>query len=196
ALPGAHAHIHQPIDDEDVDATVWIQPDGAGTHLFGLEISGGYNYTLKIDSIWADDGVTLPPEEREAATGVVVEKSRLRGSGRDVIKLTPGTDGTALLHNEIFDSGQRFAGNAECVDNVNSSEMLMIGNHLHDCATNGVYAKGGARNVRIERNLVRDTGAAGIVLGYDDTDVEWFSPETNPEYFENLQGSVTNNFVM
>src|SRR5690606_36168775 len=156
----------------------------------------GYNYTLKIDSIWADDGVTLPPEEREAATGVVVEKSRLRGSGRDVIKLTPGTDGTALLHNEIFDSGQRFAGNAECVDNVNSSEMLMIGNHLHDCATNGVYAKGGARNVRIERNLVRDTGAAGIVLGYDDTDVEWFSTETNPEYFENLQGSVTNNFVM
>src|SRR5690606_6761097 len=76
ALPGAHAHIHQPIDDEDVEATVWIQPDGAGTHLFGLEISGGYNYTLKIDSIWADDGVTLPPEEREAATGVVVEKSR------------------------------------------------------------------------------------------------------------------------
>lgn len=185
-----HVHIAVPTDDADIEQAIRFGYEAENSSLHGLEVSGGYYYTLKLDSLWLVD-----PSERQAASHASIRRNYLHHSGRDVVKLTPGVYGAIIADNTIAHSGQRDDSNAECIDNVNADAARIYGNHIHDCATNGVYAKGGASGVVIEGNLVRNTGEAGILLGYTGTGAEWFDDD-NDEGYENIEGRVRNNFVL
>src|SRR5205085_12205862 len=66
--------------------------------------------------------------------------------------------------------------------------------YIHDIATNGLYAKGGAADCVIERNRVERTGAAGIALGFVQTDAPWFDAD-NTQFYESIDSTVRNNIV-
>src|SRR5690606_31840983 len=80
------------------------------------------------------------------------------------------------------------------IDNVNGDGMVVEDSHIHDTATTGLYFKGGARNVVIQRNRIENTGDAGILVGFD-TSPEYFDLSVNPQYYEAIGGIVRNNVV-
>ncbi|MDX2071896.1 MAG: right-handed parallel beta-helix repeat-containing protein [Haliscomenobacter sp.] len=184
---------------EDISSCLWYnEPEIDGGTLERLEIVGGYYYGLKFESNWDWDN-SVPFSKRRGTSNITVRNCIIHDTGRDAIKLTPACKGIKILNCEIYNSGKgpgaQLDFNAEGIDNVNAPDMLVKGCKIHDIATTGVYAKGGARNCRIEGNTITNCGEGGIYLGFY-TDAEWFDTQSNPEYFENLDGIVINNLIM
>lgn len=194
--PGEWAHIACPINIPDT-VCVQIDPDASGSRLSRLEISGGNLYAVFLQTDWyRPDGTT-----GTGASNVVIEDSKLHHSGRDVIKITPKCNDVTIRRNEIYASGAIYPPgtppeekNAEGIDNVNGANMLVEDNYIHDTATTGVYFKGGARDVVVQRNRIENAGEAGILVGFD-TSPDFFDIAENPQYYEAVRGIVRNNVV-
>lgn len=194
--PGEWAHIACPINVADT-VCIQIDPDASGSRLSRLEISGGYYYAVFLQTDWERPGNPAGT----GASNVIIEDSKLHGSGRDVIKITPKSNNVTIRRNEIYDSGAGYPPgtppeekNAEGIDNVNAANMLVEDNYIHDTATTGVYFKGGATDAIVQRNRIENTGEAGILVGFD-TSPEYFDTATNPNYYEAIRGIVRNNIV-
>src|SRR5690606_27656004 len=110
------------------------------------------------------------------------------------IKITPKANNAVVRGVEIRNTGVREGGNADGIDNVNGDGMVVEDSYIHDTATTGLYFKGGARNVVIQRNRIENTGDAGILVGFD-TSPEFFDLSVNPQYYEAIGGIVRNNVV-
>jgi parallel beta-helix repeat protein len=194
--PGEWARIACPIDVADT-VCVQIDPEASGSRLSRLEISGGNLYAVFLQTDWyRPDGTS-----GTGASNVVIEDSKLHHSGRDVIKITPKCNDVTIRRNEIYASGQIYPPgtppeekNAEGIDNVNGANMLVEDNYIHDTATTGVYFKGGARDVVVQRNRIENAGEAGILIGFD-TSPDFFDIAENPQYYEAVRGIVRNNVV-
>lgn len=199
ALGTAKPRIVVPTATEDGnEIAVEIDPDADGTRLIGLEIEGGYYYGVSCETKW-DWG---DPDDRSGANRLVIAYNNLHHSGRDAIKVKPNCDDVLIANNIVHHTGVRDDSNAEGIDNVNGDRMVVLDNHFYDIATTGVYFKGGAADVRVERNLIERVGAgvsedsagAGILVGFD-TDVEYFDLTQNPGMYEALRGRVMNNII-
>ncbi len=193
---GERAHIHCDINTVDT-VTVQIDPEASGSRIANLELSGGYYYTLFLQTDWDSSG----NPGGSGASNIVIEDCLIHDSGRDAVKITPKSNDVTIRRCEISDSGRRYPlgtpaedKNAEGIDNVNGSRMKVQDNHIHDTATTGVYFKGGASDVVIERNVIEHTGAAGILVGFD-TSPEYFDTIANPQYYEAIRGVVRNNII-
>lgn len=184
---GEWATIQVPTDVEDLDACVTLDVDADDAVLRRLEIVGGYYYGVFAMTRW-DWG---DPEDRSGPQRVLVEECVIHHTGRDGIKITPGTDGFQVIRCEIYQTGVRNQENAEGIDNVNGDGTTIQDCYLHDIATTGVYLKGGAREGIIERTRVERCGGLGIALGFD-TSPEYFDLEVNPQRYENVDGIVRN----
>ena len=195
--PGEMAHIHCDIANIDTVA-VQIDPGASGSRLSRLEISGGYYYGVFLQTNW-EQGVN---ESGHGALDVIIEDSMIHDTGRDAIKITPHSDRATIRRCEIWNSGAIYPPgtplddkNAEGIDNVNGSGMLVEDNWIHDTATTGVYFKGGAADVVVQRNRIENPGFAGILVGFD-TSPEYFDLDENPGYYEAVRGIVRNNIVV
>lgn len=186
---GEFASIVAPNDDPGVEVTIRIGEDAHNVKLAHLDISGGYYYAIKSEST-VDTGAPDP----HGPTGLKIKYSRIHDSGADVIKLTPKTDYSQIVGNEIFNSGRTNPENAEGIDAVQANFAVVRGNNVHDTTTNGIYYKGGSRNTLIENNWVSNTAHSGILLGQS-SDENWFDTEVNPNYFESIDGVVRNNVI-
>ena len=197
SYPGEWATIEAPIDVEDITSCLWYhEPQTRGGTLKNLEIKGGYYYGIKLESDW---NWGYPVNERSGVSGLTIHGCRIHDTGRDCIKITPACDDITIESCEIFNSGIGAANagdpNAEGIDCVNGDRLTVRFCYIHDISTTGVYAKGGAKDCLIESNLVKNCGENGILLGFY-TDEEWFDPENNPELYENINGTVCNNYVI
>lgn len=194
--PGEWAHIACPINLEDT-VCIQIDPEASGSRISRLEISGGNLYAIFLQTDWyRPDGT-----DGTGASDIVIEDSKLHGSGRDVIKITPKCNNVTIRRNEIYASGAIYPPgtppeekNAEGIDNVNGANMLVEDNYIHDTATTGVYFKGGARDAIVQRNRIENAGEAGILVGFD-TSPDFFDLAENPQYYEAVRGIVRNNVV-
>lgn len=194
--PGEWAHIACPINVPDT-VCVQIDPDASGSRLSRLEISGGFYYAVFLQTDWFRPG----GENGSGASNIVIEDSKLHGSGRDVVKITPKCNNVTIRRNEIYNSGAGYPPgtppeekNAEGIDNVNGANMVVEDNYIHDTATTGVYFKGGASDALVQRNRIENAGEAGILVGFD-TSPEFFDIAANPGYYEAIRGIVRNNVV-
>lgn len=196
AREGERPHVHCPLDTTDT-STIRIDAAASGSRLIGLEISGGHEYGVMMHTDWYAGG----GEEWTGASDVLIEDLLIHHTGRDGIKIAPRADRVTIRRTRIHDTGARYpAGtpaadrNADGIDNVNGSRMVVEDSHIHDIPSNGLYFKGGAGDVVVQRNRVEDIGAAGIRVGFD-TSPEFFDLRTNPEYYEAVRGIVRNNVV-
>jgi len=196
SYPGEWAVIECPIDVPDT-VCVQIDPEASGSRLSGLEIRGGNLYGLFLQTHWDSRN----NREGRGASGVVVEDCRIHGTGRDAVKITPKSDDVTIRRCEIFDTGRIYPPgtpdddkNAEGIDNVNGSRMVVEDSWIHDTATNGLYFKGGAADVLVQRNRIERTGGGGIMVGFD-TSPEYFDTAVNPRWFEAVRGIVRNNVI-
>jgi hypothetical protein len=193
---GEWAHIACPLNVPDT-VCVQIDPDASGSRLSRLEISGGWYYGVFLQTDWDSGGNPTGT----GASNIVIEDSKIHDTGRDAIKITPKCNDVTIRRTEIWNSGAGYPPgtppddkNAEGIDNVNGSRMTVADSHIHDTATTGVYFKGGAADVVIERNRIENTGAAGILVGFD-TSPEFFDTTVNPGWYEAVRGIVRNNCV-
>ena len=202
---GEWAVIDLPLDhDPDRDkqsSTIRfdVYDDGSsGGKLQSIEVIGGF-YAVSFETKW-DWG----QPDRSGASNIIIEDCILHDSRNDVIKLKPNCDNITIRYNEIYNSGRAFIGysnfntgdrNAEGIDNVNSDNMHVHNNHIHDICSTGVYAKGGATDALIENNLIERPYAAGIAIGFH-TNLEFFDTVVNPQYYENINGVARNNLII
>ena len=147
------------------------------------EISGGRYYGIFLQTDWDAQG---NPGGR-GASNIVIEDVYVHDTGRDAIKITPKSDYVTIRRAEIARSGAGYAPgtplddkNAEGIDNVNGSFAIVEDSYIHDTATTGVYFKGGATDVIVQRNRIENVGIAGVLVGFD----------TSPEYFDTVQPAV------
>ena len=181
----------------DEDSGVYFDVDSKGGRLQNVEVMGGF-YAVCMETKW-DWG---DPSDRTGASDIIIEGCKLHDSRYDVVKVKPNCDNITIRNNEIYNSGQAFAGrpkngedNAEGIDNVNGDNMTVTGNYIHDICATGIYAKGGAMDALIENNRIERVYAAGIMVGFD-TSPEYFDLTVNPGYYENIRGIVRNNLII
>jgi len=179
------------------DSGVYFDVDSSGGKLQGVEVKGGW-YAVALETRWDWDD----PTNRAGASNIVIEDCILHDSRYDVIKIKPNCDNVIIRYNEIYNSGQAFAGktpngedNAEGIDNVNGDNMVVQNNYIHDICSNAIYAKGGATDMLIENNRIERAYGGGILVGFD-TSPEFFDLTVNPHYYENIGGIVRNNLII
>jgi parallel beta-helix repeat protein len=186
---GSNARIHCATTVTN-SSTVQIDPGASGSVLRNLEISGGFFYGIFLQTNW--DQTDNP--NGSGASNVLIEDVKVHDTGRDGIKITPKSNNVTIRRAEIYASGVRDNSNAEGIDNVNGDSMIVEDSNIYNTATTGVYFKGGARNVIVQRNRIENTGGAGILVGFD-TSPEFFDLVANPNYYEAIGGIVRNNIV-
>ena len=196
APAGEMAHIHCDLTVED-SVTIQIDPEASGSRLSRLEISGGYYYGVFLQTDWDQRG---NPGGR-GASNIVIEDVKIHDTGRDGVKITPKCDHVTIRRTEIWNTGAIYPAstslddkNAEGIDNVNGSFMTVEDSYIHHTATTGLYFKGGATDVIVQRNRIENTGVAGILVGFD-TSPEFFDIVANPQYYEAIRGVVRNNVI-
>ena len=196
AETGESAHIQCDMQVKD-SVVVQIDPEASGSRVADLELSGSMYYGIQLQTDWyRGEG-----QQKTGASNIVLENLRIHDTGRDAIKITPKCDHVTIRNSEIWNTGAADPPgtplerrNAEGIDNVGGSHMLVEDNHIHDIATTGLYFKGGASDVLIQRNRIENTGMAGILVGFD-TSEEFFDLQANPEYYESIRAIVRNNIV-
>ena len=183
--------------DHDEDSGVYFDVDSSGGRLQNVEVIGGF-YAVCMETKW-DWG---DPADRGGASDIIIEGCKLHDSRYDVVKVKPNCDNITIRNNEIYNSGQAFAGNekngednAEGIDIVNGDNVTIQNNYIHDICSNAIYAKGGAIDALIENNRIERAYGGGILVGFD-TSPEFFDTAVNPHYYENIRGVVRNNLII
>src|SRR5690606_16687422 len=194
--PGERAHIHCDIATPET-VVVQVDPTASGSRISTLELSGGRVYGVMMQTNWYQGG----PASEHGASNVVLEDLLIRDTGRDGIKITPKSDNVTIRRVEIRNTGAAYppgtpvdAMNADGIDNVNGSGMVVEDSHIHDVATTGLYFKGGAADVLVQRNRIENAGMAGILVGFD-TSPDYLDPGVNPAWHESVRAVVRNNVV-
>ncbi len=163
-----------------------------GGRLERLEIVGGYYYGVHFSSDWGS--IPNPEHNVSAARGCEIVDCIIHDTGRDGIKMSAGCDDILIKRCEIHHTGVRDPSNADGVDIVNSDRIRVQECHIHDIATNGAYAKGGARDVVFENNYIHDTGECGLIAGFY-ADEELFDA-SNPQFYETIDLIMRNNVIL
>ena len=196
SYPGERAHIHCTVGTPDT-VVVQVDPAASGSRISNLELSGSSYYGVMMQTNWEQGG----PAGGYGASNVILEDLLIRDTGRDGIKITPKANNVTIRRVEIRGTGAIYPPgthvddkNADGIDNVNGSGMLVEDSWIHDVATTGLYFKGGAADVVVQRNRIENTGVAGILVGFD-TSPEFFDLQANPGYYESIRGIVRNNVI-
>ncbi len=190
SYPGEWAVLDRTSDSDN--AGVYFYVGSNGGKLQCIEVMGGY-YAFSTETMW-DWGEA----DISGASNILIENAKLHDSANDVVKIKPNSDNITIRKSEIYNSGKAQTPgdcNAEGIDNVNGDNTVVQDNYIHNTCSTGVYLKGGATNGLIEGNVIENTGAAGILVGFD-TSPEYFDTAVNPDYYENIGGIVRNNLIM
>lgn len=168
------AVITTPTGNPAILATVKIS--ASGVTLRNLDITGGYEHALSVDS-----------------TGATLLRCRASASGSDCLQLKPGADNAVVRQCEFFDSGLRDPVGADGIDIRNSDDVAVRDCHLHDIAATGICTRGGSLNTLIERCLLTDCGSGILLGGYSATaDID---TGQNPGYRECIDATARNCII-
>jgi hypothetical protein len=130
---------------------------------------------------------------------IVLRNNEVTGVGRagDCIKVNQSDD-IWILDNDLHNADTA-TGSSQGIDLVAVHRALLAGNHVHDIRdSQGIFAKGGASDVVIERNLIErieseSADAIGIVVG-GMTDPPFFVPQDAP--YEATRVIARNNIII
>jgi len=203
-------HITKPFGPNSQLNIIQVGFTATYITLKNLELSGGICYVIKFDNDFGYSGAT-----NKAAIGGTIENCIIHHSGTDAIKITPLCDDLTIKNCEIYHTGVAFesdenrkiayekgclgrideAKNNQGIDNVNSDKMLVQGCSIRDIPGDNpaIFFKGGARDCIVERNFF-ENAYSGIWIG-GQTDIDFFTTDDNPSYYNNFNGIVRNNII-
>ncbi len=181
AYPKEKPHLVAPGTAGDA---VFFHAKAAGSQLVGLEIEGGKEDAVMINSAGSNRGGWT------SCTDVLIERCKIHGCGTNAIKLCPGCDRCIVTRCELHDAKSvGFCAN-------NASFVILQDCHIHDVDAVGAWVKGGVLRAIIERNLVENVGQ-GIDLGQG-TGFPFFTLAREPgnALYESLDCVARNNVVV
>ncbi len=191
----ARIHCNMSVNDS---VTIQIDTAASGSTLRQLEISGGQYYGIQLQTNWYPDPCCATAS---GPSNILLDDLKIHDTGRDGIKLTPKSNNVTIRNSEIWNTGAIYPPgtsldnrNADGIDSVNVSNLVIEDNYIHDISTTGLYFKGGSSDVLVQRNRIENTGMAGILVGFD-TSVEFFDLSINPQFYESIRGTVRNNII-
>lgn len=187
---GEVAKIVAPNTNSSIQVAIRVWNDADNVTLSNLDISGGYYYGIKTETLY-DTGATT---NANGPQHLLMSNLKVHDSGRDCIKLVPKTDYSIIENSEIYNSGRRDPSNAEGIDAVQANYSILRDSYIHDTTTNGVYYKGGDIGTVIERNRIANCAYSGILMGQS-TDEASMDPSVNPQYYESIDSIVRNNII-
>ena len=153
---------------------VYMDESAAHWILEGIEMSGGNQYTIKIDS-----------------PNVHMVKCNLHGSRNDVVKLVQSSNDVVLYANEIHHTSSGIGANAQGIDIVGADRVWIAHNYVHDLSSIGMYAKGNSRNIVFEHNRLENISSRAIMLGQStDANLLWDG------LYETYDSIIRNNIVI
>ncbi|KQU73470.1 hypothetical protein ASE08_13435 [Rhizobacter sp. Root16D2] len=190
-----------------------IQRTGTGPTIYFYNsacdedaIGTGTGNTDCFASWWTIQGLEVRGSTSGGDDGNVIKidtaKVRIQGntlccSVADIVKLVRTANDTEVLDNEIYQNTSLVTPgtNAQGVDIVGANNPRVAGNYVHDVPDFGMYAKGNARNVIFENNLLYNIGRSdnghAIMLGQE-TDTDRLTDGA----YESYDGIVRNNVVV
>ena len=190
-----------------------LQRTGAGPTIYFYNsacdedtIGTGTGNTDCFASWWTIQGLEVRGSTAGGDDGNVIKidtaKVRIQGntlccSVADIVKLVRTANDTEVLDNEIYQNTSLVTPgtNAQGVDIVGANNPRVAGNYVHDVPDFGMYAKGNARNVIFENNLLYNIGRSdnghAIMLGQE-TDTDRLVDGN----YESYDGIVRNNVVV
>ncbi len=186
SYPGEWAVLHCPDSD---DITLQFRLGSDGSRLERVEVTGAF-YGIKFQSNW-DWGEPT----RYGASNITITDCKIHDTANACVKVTPGCDDITFEGCEIYNSGVTDPGSAEAIDNVNGDRMTVRGCYIHDIRGAGLYAKGGAIGMVVDRCMIVNCDGGGVMIGFD-TSPEWFDLEINPDYYESIDGMVANCIIV
>lgn len=141
-----------------------------------LEIANADYYAVKIDTPY-----------------VKLLNNKIHDSVYDVIKVVKSANFVTIFGNEIYFTGASAVTprNAQGVDIVGADNVWVANNYVHDIPSVGLYAKGNARNIVFENNIVENVTARGIMLGQS-TDADKLIDGN----YESYDGIIRNNLII
>ena len=141
----------------------------------GLTISGGTSYAVKID-----------------VPDVKIVGNKITASQDDLVKLVSTANNIVIYGNEIYANNAPIGANAQGVDMVGAQDVWVAHNYVHDVVSISMYAKGNARNIVFEDNLVENGMDRGIMLGQS-TGVQYLQPGQTYESYDSV---IRNNLIV
>ncbi len=167
---GVHATASRPVWIRSVDgplkAVFNCGGAGIGFHLVSAKyvaIDGFDINTTQLDGIEIDSGIG--PSFPDLSDHITIMNNHVHGTGAAGIHVTQATN-IDVFANEI-DTTEGFGPNAggQGIDLVAVSGARIVGNNVHDIATNtAIQVRGGALNTRIAANRITSS-LEGIHLG-------------------------------
>ncbi|KXZ43751.1 hypothetical protein GPECTOR_81g201 [Gonium pectorale] len=196
-----------PRDTPCIRAGEGLYGGAAALNLTGFDVvmGGGASGTCIQLNEGAGSGVSAYWAFYLAATGraptvTTIADLTLSGCGLHGIKLSTFVRGVELLGLTI--QSPRGAG----IEVRGGGDLTVRGNTILSPGETGIRLGGGSRNVLVERNLIRNFGGRGILLGSDSTevmymDVDWALSQSQaggaagPDWHDSINTVVRNNIL-
>lgn len=134
----------------------------------GLDLVGGNEYVVKID-----------------VPDVQLIGNNLHGSHNDIVKLVHTAANIVIERNRIHNNDAKDGANAQGVDIVGASNVLVAYNRVYDIPSIGMYAKGNASHVVFEHNVLDHIYSRGIMLGQS-TGLQFLIPGRTYESYDSV----------
>jgi len=210
AVPGATILIHEGtypggVFIENLQGTVndWIVIRAAegetvifegGTNAWQftdaayLEISGFTFQHQTGNGLNFDDGGSYETPAHHVIFDHCTFRDMNASGNNDLLKLS-GLDYFEVRHCTFLNGATGGSG----IDMVGCHDSHIYENHFENQGSNSIQAKGGTRNIRIERNVFKNGGARAVNLG-GSTGLQFFRPLDAP--FESAELKVYSNVFM
>ena len=153
-----------------------------------LEISGFTFQHQTGNGLNFDDGGSYETPAHHVIFDHCTFRDMNASGNNDMLKLS-GLDYFEVRHCTFFNGATGGSG----IDMVGCHDSHIYENHFENQGSNSIQAKGGTRNIRIERNVFKNGGARAVNLG-GSTGLQFFRPLDAP--FESAELKVYSNVFM
>ena len=186
---GEKAYITADWRDASVQTNITFGMDASGGKLLRLDIAGGNYYAVKLNSNWDSGDANI-----RGASNILIQGGAIHDSGDHAVKITPACNNVTINRVEIYNPGHVSPDRGMAVDSVQANHLTIKNSYFHDGMSNGIYSKGGAVGVVFKNNRLNNFRYSGILLGQS-SDENWIDTNRNPNYYENINGTVRNNVI-
>eukprot|EP00195_Chlamydomonas_chlamydogama_P010507 CAMPEP_0202898854 /NCGR_PEP_ID=MMETSP1392-20130828/7259_1 /ASSEMBLY_ACC=CAM_ASM_000868 /TAXON_ID=225041 /ORGANISM="Chlamydomonas chlamydogama, Strain SAG 11-48b" /LENGTH=1673 /DNA_ID=CAMNT_0049584895 /DNA_START=265 /DNA_END=5289 /DNA_ORIENTATION=+ len=194
SAPGHWAVISSPINIPAVSTALGLRYTAKGGFIRNLEITGGFDYGLFFGTDWDHYGDRA--EQHAKATGASdwrVENVRIHDTGSSALKVGIRAHNVSIVNCELYNAGKRVRVSGHGVVAVNANSLRVQDTYIHDVGGAGVHLTGGCTDAIIDRTYIATAGF-GVNLGFGE-DVEYMSPQTNPQLWDCISCTLRNSII-
>ncbi|KAG2374912.1 hypothetical protein C9374_010286 [Naegleria lovaniensis] len=185
------AVIASPVNNPQQAINVYLRRGSSGSVLRNLELIGGFDYNIRIESSidWGGNNAKF------GASNIVIERCKIHDSGYHLIKIDSLCNNVIIRNNEFYNSGVRVRTGGSAIVLYDTYLTRIQDNMIHHTMGAAIMIKSGARNSIVERNYITNSYGAGVLVGFYETSEYFSDANQNPLYYQAVNTIVRNNII-